>query len=85
MLYEAYDTPTLHDDSMMSVPHSLLQHKHPFISFDDSVIHGCIYDVHLSHLKTHDFPYSLLSSFDVVGNSSNTQVKRYMIEENYYW
>ena len=66
--YEEYETPTLHDGSMMSDTHSLLQHKHPLLAFDDFLIHGCTYDVHLSHLKTHDFPCSFLSPLDVGGN-----------------
>ena len=82
--YEDYETSTLHDDFMMSALHSLLQQKHPFLSFEYSPVHGCTYDVHLSHLKTHDFPYSLFSPFDVGGTSSNTSVKRYMIEAHYY-
>ena len=82
--YEEHEIPIQHDDSVMSAPHYIFHNKNPFILFDDSLIHGFTYDVHLSHLKTHDFPCSLLSSIDVGGTSSNTWVKRYMIGENYY-
>ena len=59
--------------------------KHPLLLYDDAHLHGCTYDMHLSHLKTHGFSCSTHGSFDVGGNSSNTWVKRDMIEENYYW
>ena len=83
--YEEYETPTLHDDTMMRSLHYILKHKYPLITFDDFLIHGCTYDVHLSHLKTHDFACSLLSSCDVKITSSNAWVKKYMIGENFYW
>ena len=85
VLYEEYETPTLHDDPMMSYPHYILQHKYPLIPFDNFLIHGCTYNVQLSHLKTRDFPRSLLSLCDAKITSSNTWVKRYMIEAQYYW
>ena len=59
--------------------------QHILLHYDDTHLHGCTYDVHLSHLETHDFPCSLPSLFDVGGTSSHTWVKRYVIEENYYW
>ena len=55
------------------------------LHYDDTHIHGCTYDVHLNHLKTHDFPRSFFSPFEVGVNSSNTWLKRYMIEAHYYW
>ena len=41
--------------------------------------------MHLSHLKTHGFSCSTLGSFDVGGISSDTWVKRDMIDRHYYW
>ena len=51
--------------------------------YDDTHLHGCSYDMHLSHLKTHGFSCSTLGSFDVGGTSSNTRVNRFMIVENF--
>ena len=59
--------------------------QHTLLLYDDAHLHGCTYDMHLSHLKTHGFSYSTLGSFDVGGTSSDTWVKRDMIEEHYYW
>ena len=73
------------DDDMIREPYSLQLQQHPLLQYDDTHLHGCTYDVHLSHLETHDFPCSFPSLFDVGGTSSHTWVKRYMIEENYYW
>ena len=58
---------------------------HNLLHYDDTHLHGCTYDVHLSDLEARDFPCSLPSPFDVGGTSSHTWVKRYMIEEHYYW
>ena len=69
-----------HDDV-----HLTYMTKAPSLPYDDTHRHGCTYDVHLSHLKIHGFPFSLISPFDVGGTSSNTWVKRYMIEAHYYW
>ena len=73
--YEEYENPILHDDYMMSASHSLMWHNHPFLSIDVSLIHRCNYDVCMSHLKTHDFPCSSLSSFDVGGTLCNTWIR----------
>ena len=51
--------------------------------YDDTHLHGCTYDMHLSRLKTHGFSCSTLGSFDVGGNSSNTRVNRFMIGEHF--
>ena len=75
------------------VPHE--EHGHSISPFKDGIIrapyylhfmhHPCLhYDVHLSHLETHDFPCSFPSLFEVGGTSSHTWVKSYMIEEHYY-
>ena len=45
---------------------------HTLLHYDYTDLHGCTYDVHLSHLETHDFPYSLPSLFYVGGTSSHT-------------
>ena len=84
--HEEYGIPISHlDDGMNIVPYYLHFQQHPLLHYDYTHLHGCSYDVHLSHLETHDFPFSLPSIFDVGGTSSNTWVKRYMIEENYFW
>ena len=46
-----------------------LQH-HPCLHYDYTHLHRCTYDVHLSHLETHDFPCSFPSLFEVGGTSS---------------
>ena len=48
---------------------------------DDAHLHGCTYDMHLSHFTTHGFSCLTLGSFDVGGTSSNTGVNRFMIGE----
>ena len=53
--------------------------QHSLLLSDDARLHGCTYDMHLSHLKTHGFSFSTLGSFDVGGTSSNTRVNRLMI------
>ena len=73
------------DYDMIREPYYLHLKQHPLLHYDYTHIHGCTYDVHLSHLKTHDFPYFLLSPFNVGGISSNIHMKMYMIEEHYYW
>ena len=73
------------DDGIIREPYYLHLQQHPFLHYDYTHLHGCTYDVHLSHLKTHGFSCSTLGSFDVGGTSSNTWVKRDMIEEHYYW
>ena len=62
--------------------HSHLQQNSLLLS-DDAHLHGCTYDMHLSHLKTHGFYCSTLGSFDVGGTSSNTRVNRFMIREHF--
>ena len=70
------------DDEMIIEPYYLHLQQHTLLHYNDTHLHGCTYDVHLSHLETHDFLCSLPSLFDVGGTSSHTWVKRYMIEEN---
>ena len=78
---EEYETAVSpFDDDMNRAPSSLHLQQHTLIHYDDTHLHGCTYDVHLSHLETHDFPCSLPSIFDVGGTSSHTWVKSYMIE-----
>ena len=71
------------DDGITIVSYYLHLKQHPLLHYDDTHLHGCTYDVHLSHLETHDFHCSLPSPFDVGGNSSHTWVNIYMIEGNY--
>ena len=73
------------DDDMIREPYYLNIHHNYLLHYDDTHIHGCTYGIHLSHLETRDFLCSFPSLFDVGGTSSHTWVKRYMIEENYYW
>ena len=68
------------DDDMTRAQYYLHFKQHPLLHYDDTHLHGCTYGVHLSHLETHDFPCSFPSPFDVVGTSSHTWVKIYMIE-----
>ena len=72
------------DNAMIIEPYYLHWEQNPFLHYDDTHLHGS-YGIHLSHLETHDFPCSLPSLFDAGGTSSHTWVKRYMIEEHYYW
>ena len=56
-----------------------------FLLYDVAHLHGCTYDMHLSHLKTHGFSCSTVGSFDVGGTSSNTGVNRFMIGEHFFF
>ena len=76
--YGIYISPF--DNDIIREPYSLHFQQNPLLHCDDTHLHGCTYDVHLSHLETHDFPCSFPSLFDVGGASSHTWVKRYMIE-----
>ena len=84
--HEEYGTPrfNFYEDMVGAHYYSHLQ-QHPLLLYDDAHLHGCTYGIHLSHLETHAFPFSLSSPLDVGGNSSHTWVKRYMMKENYYW
>ena len=73
------------DDGIIRAPYYLHFQKHPYLHYYYTHLHGCTYDVHLSHLETHDIPLSFPSLLEVRGNSSQTWVKSYMIEEHYYW
>ena len=55
------------DDVIIREPSYLHLQKNPCLHYDYTHLHGCTYDVHLSHLETHDFSFSLLSPFDVEG------------------
>ena len=44
------------DDHMIREPYYLQLQQNPLLHYDDTHLHGCAYDVHLSHLETHDFP-----------------------------
>ena len=80
MVPHEYGTPrfNFYDDMVGAHSYSHLQ-QHPLLLYDDAYLHGCTYDMHLSHLKTHGFSYSTLGSFDVGGTSSNTRVNILMI------
>ena len=64
--HEEYETPifNIYDDMVGEHSYSHFQ-QHPLLHYDDTHLHGCTYDVHLSHLETHDFTCSLPSPFDV--------------------
>ena len=83
--HEEYGTPrfTFYDEIVVAHYYSQF-HQHPLLLYDDAHMHGCTYDMHLSHLKTR-FSCPTVSLFNVGGTSSHTWVKRYMIEEHYYW
>ena len=53
------------DGRIIIEPYYLHLHKHPCLHYDYTHLQGCTYDVHLSHLETCDFPFSLHSPFDV--------------------
>ena len=80
---ETYISPN--DDDMIRKPYYLHFQQYILLHYYDTRLHGFTYGIHLSHLETRDFPCSLPSPFDVGGTSSHTWVKRYMIEEHYYW
>ena len=50
---EEYGTPrfTFYDGMVGAHYYSHL-YKHPLLLYDDANLHGCTYDMHLSHLKT---------------------------------
>ena len=83
--HEEYGTPrfTFYDEMVGAHSYSNLQ-QHPLLLYDDTHLHGCTYDRHLSHLKTHGFSCSTLGSFDVGGNPSNTGVNKFMIGEHFF-
>ena len=60
---EEYGTPrfNFYDDMVGAHSYSHLNHD-PLLLYDDSHLY---YDMHLSHLKTHDFSCATLGSFDV--------------------
>ena len=60
------------DDGIIRESYYLHLHQNPCLHYYYIHLHGCNYDVHLSHLKTHGFSCSTLGSFDVGGTSSNT-------------
>ena len=64
------------DDGIIRAPYYLHFHKNPCLHYDYTHLHGCTYDVHLSHLETHDFSCSFPSLFEVGGTPSHTWVKR---------
>ena len=53
------------DDGIIRESYYLHFQHHPFLHYDYTHLHECTYDVHLSHLETHDFPCSLPSIFEV--------------------
>ena len=56
VLHEEYETPifSFYDDMVGEHSYPPLQ-QHPLLLYDESHLHGCTYDMHLSHLKTHGF------------------------------
>ena len=80
--HEEYGTPrfNFYNDMVGENSYSDLQ-QNILLLYDDEHLHGCTYDMHLSHLKTHGFSFSTRGSFDVGGTSSNTGVNRFMIGE----
>ena len=53
------------DAGIIIEPYHLHLKQHTCLHYDHTHLHGCTYVVHLSHLETHDFPWSLPSLFDV--------------------
>ena len=82
--HEEYGTLrfNFYDDMVGENSYSHFQ-QHPLLLYDDSHLHGCTYDMHFSHLKTHVFSFSTLGSFDVGRTSPNTRVNRIMIGEHF--
>ena len=68
------------DDGIIRAPYYLHWQQNPYLHYDHTHLHGCTYDVHLSHLETHDFPCSFPGQLEVGGTSSHNWVKSYMIE-----
>ena len=83
--HEEYGTPRFifYDDMVGEHSYSHWK-KHSLLLYDVAYLHGCTYDMHLSHLKTHGFSYSTFGSLDVGGTSSNTRVNRFMIGEIFF-
>ena len=52
--YGIYISPF--DDEMIRGPSYLNLQQHTLLHYDDTHLNGCTYDIHLSHLETHDFP-----------------------------
>ena len=73
------------DDGIIRAPYYLHFQHNPYLHYDYKHLHGCTYDIHLSHLETHNFPSSFPCLLEVGGTSSHTWVKSYMIDEHYYW
>ena len=78
------------DDGIIKAPYYLHFQKYPYLHYDYTHLHGCTYDIHLSHLETHDFPCPFPSLFEVGGTSSHTWVrviwlKNIIIERNILW
>ena len=82
--HEEYATPRFdfYDGMVGEHSYSHLQ-QNTLLLYDDAHLHGCTYDMHLSHLKTHGFSCSTLGSFDVGGTSSKTGVNIFMIGEHF--
>ena len=69
--HKEYGTPILEFyDDIVGAHYYLHLQQHTCLHYDYTHLHGCTYDVHLSHLETHDFPCSLPSPFDIRGTSS---------------
>ena len=82
--HEEYGTPRFNFYDYMVGENSYSHlHQNSLLLSDDAHIHGCTYDMHLSHLKTHVFSCPTLRSFDVGGTSSNTRVNRFMMGEHF--
>ena len=82
--HEEYGTPRFNFyDDIIGSNYYLHLHQHPLLLYDDAHLHGCTYDMHLSHLKTHGFSCSTLGSFEVGGTSSNAGVNIFMIGEQF--
>ena len=64
--HEEYETRifAFYDDMVGEHYYSQLK-QNLLLLYDDAHLHGCTYDMHLSHLKAHGFSCSTLGSFDV--------------------
>ena len=51
--HEEYETSiSPFDDDVIREPYSLHLQQHTLLHYDDTYLHGCTYDVHLSYLET---------------------------------
>ena len=77
--HEEYGTPRFtffYDDMVGEHSYSHFQ-QHTFPLYYDPHLHGCTYDMNLSHLNNHGLSCSTLGSFDVGGTSSRNFIQHW--------